>query len=447
VPIRKRLLSALTLSSTIYLVPVFTAHWIDLFGLVLGRELFRDRELAWKAADVAFALILQAILFACVWWVPPRSKAMAVGVTVLLLIPGAMVLNFAYLYAIPSYFLVERDTTPDTSAWREECAVEGFSLDPVRQGISRGLERRGEAWVRQDNGTQYGILRVPGCAVEPVAIPELPIAPGLQQALPDGSVLYVTMERGVAGQQYWLLRRGSKEASRLEVPEGQVDSGPLVAEDGGWVAWVTRSPDREASLRIEPLGSGQPIVFSHPLLQRTTLVPVELDMKRRQVIVNRDLSAFAKLRLDGTVEWGPLAPGAIAAQNDTFRYLDGQWAAWDAYVENARYRLGWSTQGGKGQYEAPKGRSITSAAMDARGRYVAASTTTALSIGSIKDTVVALRTGDGSEAFRRTLPTYARSQVAFLGDGYFAYSEINGARSLTRVLRIDGRPASTAAAQ
>jgi hypothetical protein len=135
-------------------------------------------------------------------------------------------LNFAYLYAIPSYFLIERDTTPDTSAWREECAVEGFSLDPVRQGISRGLERRGETWVRQDNGTQYGILRVPGCAVEPVAIPELPIAPGLQQALPDGSVVYVTMERGVAGgQQYWLLRRGSQEPIRLEAPEGQVDSG------------------------------------------------------------------------------------------------------------------------------------------------------------------------------------------------------------------------------
>ena len=187
-PIRTRLLSALTLSSTVYLVPVVTAHRIDLFGLVLGHELFRDRELAWKAADVALALILQASLFACVWWLFSRSKAVAVGVTVLLLIPGAMALNFAYLSAIPSYFLIERDTTPDSSAWNEECAVEGFSLDAVRQGISRGLERRGEAWVRQDNGTQYGILQVPGCAVEPVAIPQLPIAPGLQQALPAGSV-------------------------------------------------------------------------------------------------------------------------------------------------------------------------------------------------------------------------------------------------------------------
>jgi hypothetical protein len=99
--------------------------------------------------------------------------------------------------------------------------VEGFSLDPVRQGTSGGLERRGESLVRQDNGTQYGILQVPGCAVEPVAIPELPIAPALQ-ALPDGSVVYVTMERGVVGQQYWLLRRGAKEPRRLEVLGGSV---------------------------------------------------------------------------------------------------------------------------------------------------------------------------------------------------------------------------------
>jgi len=278
---QRRLITALVLSCCVYLVPIVTAHWIDLFGRVLGQELLSDREAAWKAADLALALIVQAVLFAGVWWVVPRSRAAAVGVTVLLLIPGAMALNFAYLYAIPSYFLIESDTTPDTSTWMEECAVEGFSLHPVRAGISRALDRRGEAWVRQDNGTQYGILRVPGCTVEPVSLPDVSIAPGLQQALPDGSVVYTTMERGVAAQKYWLLRRGAKEPRLLAAPEGQTDSVPLVSEDGGWVAWLMRSPESEASLRIEPLGGGQPIVFSHPLFQRATLVAVELDMKSR----------------------------------------------------------------------------------------------------------------------------------------------------------------------
>ena len=101
----------------------------------------------------------------------------------------------------------------------------------------------------------------------------------------------MTMERGLAGQQYWLLRRGSKEPRRLEVPEGHADGGPLVAEDGGWVAWVTRSPDREASLRIEPLVSGEPIVFASPVAAHNTGA-VELDMKRREVVVNRDLSTL-----------------------------------------------------------------------------------------------------------------------------------------------------------
>src|SRR6185436_2173901 len=57
VPTRMRLIAALTLSFTIYLVPVFTAHSIDLFGPGLGQELFGDREPGWKAADVAFAVM------------------------------------------------------------------------------------------------------------------------------------------------------------------------------------------------------------------------------------------------------------------------------------------------------------------------------------------------------------------------------------------------------
>ena len=436
VAVRNRGIVALAASCAIYLVPIVTAHWIDFFGVALGRELISDREWLWKAADLAIAVTAQTALFAVAWWVLGRSRAAAVAVVVLLLVPAAMTLNYAYLYAVPSYFLIEADQAPDKSSWTEVCSVDGFSLDPVRGGVSRGFERRGEAWVRQDNGSQYGILQVPACTVEPVAIPDLPIAPGLHQALPDGSVVFVTMERGVAVQKYWLLRRGADAPLLLGSSSGQTDGVPLVSDDGGWVAWTMRTAAREASLRIEPLAGGEAIVFSHPLLQNTTLVVVELDMTTREVVVNRDLTEFVSLRLDGTIVWGPLKPGAISAQTDTFRYLDRQWAGWDAYVEDVRYRLGWSTQSGTGTYEAPKGRSITSAAMDARGRYVAASTTTALSIGSIADTVVTLNTADGSEVFRKSLPMYARSQVSFLGDSYFAYSDLVDGRSRTHVLRV-----------
>ena len=74
--------------------------------------------------------------------------------------------------------------------------------------------------------------------------------------------------------------------------------------------------------------------------------------------------------------------------------------------------------------------------MDARGQYVAASTTTSLNIGSIADTILVLSTTDGSELFRQRLPMYARSQVSFLGDSYFAYSDLIGNRSRIHVLRV-----------
>jgi hypothetical protein len=436
----RRLMIALALSCGVYLIPLVTAHWADLFGTALVREFLSDRVAAWKAADLALALILQAVLFVVAWRVQPRSMALSVGLTVLLLLPATGVANVAYWSTIPAHFLIEADTAPDSSAWAEACSVDGYSLDPVRGGVSRALERTGAAWVRSDDGRRYGILNVPTCEVSPAAIPDLPIAPGLLQALPNGSVVYVTMERGKPDQTYWLLRRGSAEAMPLPQPDGQVEGAPIVSEDGGSVVWLLRSPERTVALRIDPLGGGEPLVFAHTLLQNATIVPVELDMRDRTVVVNRDLSSFVKLRLDGSVVWGPLVPGAISAQTDTFRSFDGQWLGWDAYVEDARYRLGWSTRAGAGQYEVPRGRGITSAAMDARGRYVAVSTTTALNLGNITDTVLGIRASDGAEVFRRTLPSYSRSQVAFLGDAYFAFTEFDGAKSRVEVLQVADDP-------
>jgi hypothetical protein len=240
----------------------------------------------------------------------------------------------------------------------------------------------------------------------------------------------------VAGQRYWLLRRGTKEPRALTPPNGASEAAPLVSNRGDWVAWPRRSATRELSLWIEPLAGGEPIVFTHTLLQRATLVPLEFDMTEQAVTLNRDLASFVQLRLDGTTIWGPIQPTDIAAQASTFRYVDGQWLAWDAYVESGRYRFAWSTKSGAARRDVPKGRGITAGALEPRGRYVAISTTTALNIGAIADTVLVLRASDGSEVFRRTLPSYARSQVAFLGDDYFAYTEIDSGASRTRVLRI-----------
>lgn len=108
----------------------------------------------------------------------------------------------------------------------------------------------------------------------------------------------------------------------------------------------------------------------------------------------------------------------------------------DAYVEGRRDRAAWSTRVASSQYEAPLGRSITDAALDASGRFVAVSTTTVLNIGAIRDTVVVMRARDGAERFRRSLATYTRSVVAFLGADRFAYSSLDAGHGRTHVLRV-----------
>jgi hypothetical protein len=88
----------------------------------------------------------------------------------------------------------------------------------------------------------------------------------------------------------------------------------------------------------------------------------------------------------------------------------------------------------------PLGRSIIAVDADPSGSYVAVSTTTALNIGHIRDSVFVLRTSDGVEVFRRYLPTYTRSRVAFLGDSRFAFDDRKGEHFGVRVLEIPTEP-------
>jgi hypothetical protein len=114
--------------------------------------------------------------------------------------------------------------------------------------------------------------------------------------------------------------------------------------------------------------------------------------------------------------------------------------AWDAYREEGRYRLHWRTAKGAGSHEVALGRSITAVGAAPSGSYVAVSTTTALNIVHIRDSVFVLRTSDGIEVFRRYLPTYTRSRVAFLGESRFAFDDRQGEHFSVRVLVIPTGP-------
>ncbi len=432
---RSRILFALVISLSAYAIPMVSAHWADFLGVALAKELGSDRELTWKAADVLLAVGLQALLFVISWVVADRGRVAAVLTAALAWLPMAFVANLLYMAVIPAVFLIEADAASDVATWTEECSVPGYALDPVRAGVSRALERRGEAWVRRDDGLHYGIMRLPGCQVEAAAIPEEPMT-GLYQALADGGAVYSTMDAKSGTQTFWLLARGAKSGIPLDPPDGvrPHERLPLVSKNGMWVAWIIRGQSGGASVQIRRRSGGEEVlVLSHELLQRATISLVELDAVARRIVINRDLRTFVALRFDGSVAWGPIeAP--VAAQQDTFRYLPGTWLAWDAYLDKGPYRVAWPS----GTYAIPRGSVITSAALDSRGRFAAVSSTTGLNIGSTPDKVLIVDTVDRSVVLRKTLPRYTRTQVAFLGEGHFAYSDFDGERSTVRVLRIGG---------
>lgn len=73
-----------------------------------------------------------------------------------------------------------------------------------------------------------------------------------------------------------------------------------------------------------------------------------------------------------------------------------------------------------------------SLALSPDGQPIAFSITSSLSIGSTPDVIAVVRVADGAEVFRRYLPKYMRSSVAFPDAGRFAYTDLDG----VHVLRI-----------
>jgi hypothetical protein len=83
-----------------------------------------------------------------------------------------------------------------------------------------------------------------------------------------------------------------------------------------------------------------------------------------------------------------------------------------ARKRTTNYIVAWSPDSGSGSRRIPRGSSVEAAAVDPSARYVAISTITTLSIGSVRDSVVVLQTSDGKEVFRRFLPKYNRTNVS-----------------------------------
>lgn len=441
-PNKRAAWKALLGSFVVYLVPVVGPHVLLLFGGALAQELARlggDRQAWWVAADVALALALQAAAGALLYWFFRRP-----GLIRLLALFGAAPLiigfaNYMYMLVIPTAFLVEPDTAPERAGWELACAIPNAELAALRSPADLVLERAGETLLLRNlgpQGIQAALLRMPQCEVL-----DLPVENVVPYMVPGGRLLYQTMERGTSRVRWWYLGGPASSPHPIEEPPNRsnVDGGPILSRDGAWVVWMIGRQESANRRRVPTLllrsveGSAEKLIrIQDPILGYYQLVDADLGAGRFLLV--RHLRDLVEVGMDGAARAVNLDLAGVEPQPATLLPVGAGFVAWDAYKERVGYAVCWSLPAGAGAHRALNGRNIHSVAADPRGGLLAVSVSRALSIGDMKDAVYVLRSRDGSEVYRKYLPTYTRSQVAFPGPGFFAYTHFDGVKAQVRVL-------------
>lgn len=435
---------AFAASFAVYFLPIVGPHGWWFFGAWLGVALTEGSEkgFGWLAVDLAVAAAVQAAAFGLFYWALRGRAWLRVLV---LFAPGMLLfmgLQFAYLIAIPSLFLIEDDTAPELTTWEEHCALPEHTLVNHGRADREAIARAGEAWV--SSNSELGLLRVPACEVEALRFKQGKDIPDRHYVVPGGGAAYSFRDRGT-GERTLFFKSGPGADPRALVPPP--DTGypkPVLSSDGAWVGWLQRAKwvkgkPGNVQVRLEQWETGEERIVPLAHMMPASFALMKIDPEGGTVTLSRHSrlpQEFLSVNLEGEVVWGPVRPSTVGASSRSFRKVDGGFVAWDSYLENEAYRIEWSLPGGSGLYRIPLGRGIRSLAVSPDGRYIAVSVNTNLNIGDIDDSVFVIRASDGAEVFRRYLTVYTRSAVAFLGDGFFAYTESRDRPDGLRVLKI-----------
>jgi hypothetical protein len=260
----------------------------------------------------------------------------------------------------------------------------------------------------------------------------------LQFATSDGLAIVEQMDRVSTRRTWWTLSHPKAPLQRLAESSETSGQSPIISRRGDAMAWVTAIPGsgppelsqvlvRKATLGSEAVETDIDLTPFGPALY----VLLDVDAEAREVLLWRDARPLI-VGFEGEPRPVSFEPGDIHAQSSTYiRFGDG-WVAWDAYKEAGPYQIGWSVGARSGRHRTVAGRSVTSAAVDPTGSYIAISETSRFSIGNASDVIYVLRTDDGTAVFRRYLPRYSRSQVVFFDGGFLGYSDFEG----THILKI-----------
>jgi hypothetical protein len=435
---------ALLGSFGVYVVPLIGPHAAGFLGEALVASVRGDRSLAWMAADVAVALTSQIAAGLALYW--SLGGGWARKIIWLGIIPLTMALNVAYLSVIPAFFLIEADTASEMNTWAEHCFVRAVELRPVRSSAVQTGQGARTWWAARSPDGRDTLLRVPECLTTDAVLPTAGKSPegyldffiSLQFASADGVAIVEQIDRRSTKRTWWTLTHPVAPLQRLAESSDTFQTPPIISRRGDAVAYVTTVP-----------GSGPP-VLSQVLVRKAapgsmvvetdidlaplgpaSYVLLDVDAEAREVLLWRDERPLI-VSFDGQTLPVSFEPEDIHAQSSTYIRVGDGWVAWDAYREDGPYQIGWSLGGGSGRHRTNAGRSVTSAAVDPTGSYIAISETTTLSVGNARDVVYVLRTKDGADVLRRYLPRYSRSQVVFFDGGFLGYSDLEG----THILKI-----------
>ena len=412
--------AAAILSFSVYLLPLIGPHAVTLLGKVLIIELTRDlnRAPAWIATDIGLALLLQASAMAVLYRLF-RKPDITAGVVVVLAIPIFIAFaEVSYLIAIPSMFLIERDTMNESGTWPVICSAANASLISVPMSQMRSEQNTSQFPVQSSDG-RYHLMRFSDCTLQPLSLPQPTLQPGgrvdftigINYFVSDTGLLFHKLPVSSTRMEWALLKNGAPAPVGIEM----ASTMPVLSSDGGSVGWVELnqgSGPRPSHVFVRRIDSDRPSIdidlSSFGLSNEYTLNG--LDVRNGQALIVRNEYSkyvFLTVNFDGH-ELSSTEPDGVKPQPQTFLKLQNGWIAWDAYQERDAYRVRWSLATGQGSHRVALGRGITAVAANPSGSLIAVSVTTNLNIGNTRDAVYILRASDGSEVFRKYLARYSR---------------------------------------
>jgi hypothetical protein len=432
---RRAALKALIASFSVYLLPIFTVHITFLWGWAIGAEILAGqsgRAPLWLAADVALAFVLQGLAFALFYWIfSARGRggrwrwfALVAAVPVF-----EAALIWAYLLAIPAVFLIEGETATEIGDWPTVCRIEDATLVPVRGPAVPDLARAQEAWI--GSATLLGNWRLmtgTDCHLEAMKF-DRPAERGSLAAVAAGGAAIFTSHGGDPPvSRYWHLDPVSGAATQLTPPEDAKYWKLSLSRDGKAVGWIERERSGQywkLSVKTREIATGRERSVVLADLDRGDPEILTLDGFEGGVMVALYPGRVLAFDGAGALAWGPIDTGEIKHVGQYFLRIGDGWVAWEIYRDEGREQILWDLPQGAGRHEVPLGSSITDLAVSPDGALIVVSTSTGLSIGSVRDSLFAFRTRDGAEVYRRYFGKYTRTRMAFLGARHLAVTRVD----------------------